>query len=242
MNFIADPQWTLGHLWSLAVEEQFYLLWPAVLALSGRRRAMQIAVAVVCVSPLIRFACMYIPAANPLIGTAFPTIADPLAVGCLLAGMRTRLDGRQSYLTFLTSRWFWFVPPAILVLNVLPGTKLNMLVTQSLLNICIAVVIDRFVRFPEGRVGAVLNWPPVRAAGVLSYSLYLWQQPFLNPLSRQVFTAFPQNLILAVICGYASYRLVEKPFLEWRVTLERRWKTPDVRSAVAAAAGGAPGT
>lgn len=231
MNFVAEPGWILGHLWSLAVEEQFYLLWPATLALVGIRRGLQVAVGVVLVSPLVRFACMYIPAADPLIGIAFPTIADPLAVGCLLAGMRDRLDNNPRYLAFLESWKFWLLPLAIVVLNApLPGTKLRMLVTQSLLNICIAVVIDYCVRFHQGRVGRALNWAPLRCMGVLSYSLYLWQQPFSDPFSHARFNGFPINLMAGVLCAYVSYRLVEKPCLDLRASLERKWKNRPAQS------------
>ena len=152
MNFIAEPAWALGHLWSLAVEEQFYLLWPATLCLLGLRRGFKAAVAVVILSPLVRFACLYVPSARPLIGLAFPTIADPLAVGCLLAGLREWLGNQPRYLAFLRARGSALLLPAIFVLNALPGTKLNMLATQTLLNICIALVIDRW-RSEERRVG-----------------------------------------------------------------------------------------
>lgn len=225
MNFVADPSWILGHLWSLSVEEQFYLLWPATLVLLGPRRAFRVALAVVFVTPLIRFACMYIPAAKPLIGLAFPTIADPLAIGCLLAGMRSRLDSAAGYLRFLQSRSFWVVPVAVVALNQVPGAKLNMLITQSLMNVGIAVCIDRWVRFPLSPSGVFLNYLPLRCIGVLSYSLYLSQQLFINPdVHGSALFRFPVNLILAAFTGYVSYRFIEKPFLGLRVRLEKRWK------------------
>lgn len=231
MNFVAEPNWNLGHLWSLAVEEQFYLLWPATFAFFGPGTAFRAAAAVVLLSPLIRFACMYNPVTDPLIGLAFPTIADPLAIGCLLAGMREWLGKQPFYTSFLQSRRFYLLPPAIFVLNILPGTKLRMLLTQSVLNICIAVLIDGWTRFPAGRFAAFLNWKPLRAMGVLSYSLYLWQQPFLNPRSHAMFNQFPLSLAASFACAYISYRVIEKPLLNLRASLEQRWKE---RTAVAA--------
>lgn len=232
MNFVAAPQWILGHLWSLSVEEQFYLLWPATLVALGPSRALRVALAVVLITPLVRFWCMYIPAARPLIGLAFPTIADPLAIGCVLAGMRDRLDSQPTYLAFLRSRWFWCVPIAIAILNALPGAKLNALLTQSLMNVGIAIAIDRWVRFPDSPSGVVLNYLPMRVIGVLSYSLYLSQQLFINPASHSLINRFPENLVLAILWAYGSYRLVEKPFLNWRVRLESRWRQVRVPLAI----------
>lgn len=224
MNYVADPSWALGHLWSLAVEEQFYLLWPATLALLGINGGFKAAAAVIAIAPLVRFACLYIPAARPLIGLSFPTIADPLAAGCLLAAARTWLSGRMRYLAFLRSPASALLVPGIFILNGLPGTKLNMLVTQTLLNGGIALMIDRWVRFPGGRFGRLLNREPARSIGVLSYSLYLWQQPFFNPRGFSVLNSFPLNLGCTLFCAYLSYRLVEKPCLNLRSRLELRWR------------------
>jgi peptidoglycan/LPS O-acetylase OafA/YrhL len=51
---------------------------------------------------------------------------------------------------------------------------------------------------------------------VLSYSIYLWQQPFLDRASDGFVHRFPQNLILAFAAALASYYLIEKPFLRLR--------------------------
>ena len=224
MNYVANPSHHLGHLWSLAVEEQFYLLWPLTLVLLGTQRALKVAGAVILISPIMRFGSLYIPAARPLIGWSFPTIADPLAMGCLLAGASLYLGKHRQYMEFLRSRWFWVVPALIPVLNAFPGTKVNLLVAQSLLNAFIAISIDRFVRIQDGAVWRFLNWLPLRCIGVLSYSLYLWQQPFLTYAGPGMWSVFPLNLLGAFVCAYCSYRLVEKPCLNLRVYLERRWK------------------
>ena len=66
---------------------------------------------------------------------------------------------------------------------------------------------------------------PLVWLGGLSYSLYLWQQPFLNRASPGPLTQFPQNLVFAVACAILSYRLIEQPFLTLRVRVER-WLLP----------------
>jgi peptidoglycan/LPS O-acetylase OafA/YrhL len=66
---------------------------------------------------------------------------------------------------------------------------------------------------------ALLNVWPVMWLGAISYSLYLWQQIFLNRVSSSLWTAFPQNLVLSILLATASYHLVERPFLK----LRERW-------------------
>ncbi len=76
--------WVLAHLWSLAVEEQFYLLWPAVLACVFRHRT-RVVVAVIAATPILNVTLFYSKLAENVVGFWFPTVADGLAMGCLLA-------------------------------------------------------------------------------------------------------------------------------------------------------------
>src|SRR5262249_7861489 len=55
-NYYLGRSWFMGHTWSLSVEEQFYLLWPAVFLIAGPRRGFFIAAAVVVLTPFIRVA------------------------------------------------------------------------------------------------------------------------------------------------------------------------------------------
>src|SRR5580700_5987398 len=78
--------WFLGHTWSLSVEEQFYLLWPFILKLSGPKRGTWAALAVVFTAPFIRLGSYFLlPSARPRIGMMLHTRADSLMIGALLA-------------------------------------------------------------------------------------------------------------------------------------------------------------
>jgi peptidoglycan/LPS O-acetylase OafA/YrhL len=69
----------------------------------------------------------------------------------------------------------------------------------------------------------VLNFAPVVWVGQVSYSLYLWQQLFLNRQDQHSWaTAFPQNLLLVFACAAASYYFIEQPFLRLRDRGKRR--------------------
>jgi peptidoglycan/LPS O-acetylase OafA/YrhL len=69
-----------------------------------------------------------------------------------------------------------------------------------------------------------LNWGPLVYIGVLSYSLYLWQNAFLNPDWDAWPARLPINILLAFGMAMASYYLVERPFLRLK-SLSHRKKT-----------------
>jgi peptidoglycan/LPS O-acetylase OafA/YrhL len=91
-----------------------------------------------------------------------------------------------------------------------------------------SVVIALFIFAAIERRDWLLNNRVTYALGVLSYSLYLWQQPFLNHASNRWWTAFPVNILLVLACAIGSYYVVERPFL-------RMSHAPRVREAAGVA-------
>jgi peptidoglycan/LPS O-acetylase OafA/YrhL len=224
MNYHHARSWWLGHLWSLSVEEQFYLIWPLLLSLVGVRRGVWAVVGMIAAAPLVRIGTWYLlPASRVGIGESFGTVADALAVGCLLSLLREQLDTSARYQRYIRSPLFVLVPIAAFVANYLaPHARQNMLVGETVMNVGIGLTIDRCVRLADGRIGRMLDWSPLAYVGTLSYSLYLWQQPFLDRASTLPIHAFPLNLALAIGAALLSHYLVEKPFLRLRLRLERR--------------------
>jgi peptidoglycan/LPS O-acetylase OafA/YrhL len=216
MNYYQDRTWYLNHIWSLSVEEQFYLLWPTLLVFVRARTAFWACAVVVLVTPGVRAWMWSIEMPLTSFTRQFQAVADALATGCLLAAVYNRLGTFQGYQRFLRSPLFWLVPLAGFVV---PGglyvvePALFYIVGQSVANLAIAICIERCVRWPGGALGAVLNSRPLVFIGVLSYSLYLWQEPFLNPYSNALITKLPYNLLLTFAAALASYYLVELPFL-----------------------------
>jgi peptidoglycan/LPS O-acetylase OafA/YrhL len=218
MNYHHNRGWYLNHLWSLAVEEQFYLIWPVLICALGAVRSLRVAAAAVVAAPLVRLV-MWVPlgASATAMTREFQAVADALATGCLLAGCYNWLGTCRRYVAFLASPGFIAVPVAGLVLPLsayLLKPGLFYVVGQSIAHLAIALCIDRCVRFPRGWVGLVLNSRPLVYVGALSYSLYLWQEPFLNSSRESNFTTFPKNILLAVLAAIGSYYLIERPFLK----------------------------
>jgi peptidoglycan/LPS O-acetylase OafA/YrhL len=214
--------WAIQHTWSLAVEEQFYLVWPLLLVFLGVRRSLWIAAASLLAAPCWRVFLWYFdPAARDGIGHAFGTVADALATGCLLAGVREKLWNNARYRSLLASRWFGLVPVAVLATGVLQDRpRLAFTVGVAVLNIGVALCIDRCLRFPGHLATRVLSCRPLVTVGRASYSIYLWQQLFLDRSSAAWTAAFPVNILLVVVVSTVACHLIEKPSLAVRVRAE----------------------
>jgi peptidoglycan/LPS O-acetylase OafA/YrhL len=223
-NYHPHSAWTLGHTWSLAVEEQFYLLWPAVLVLFGVRRAMWVATASLFIAPLVRVGVWtLLPASRDGVGHTFGTVVDPLAVGCLLAGISDHLWQDARYRALLKSRWFSLVPLAVLSTVVFEQRpRFAFTIAPAVISVGVALCVDRCVRLPGSLWTKALTIAPIVAVGRASYSIYLWQQPFLNRFTSGLAARFPQNIIAAAVVATIAFFLVEKPALAARQALEGR--------------------
>jgi peptidoglycan/LPS O-acetylase OafA/YrhL len=219
MNFHAERTWWLGHLWSLAVEEQFYLLWPFVLSVLKPPRAVWFAIGGIIVAPILRvLAAKLWPEISKLNDQAFPFVFDSLATGCVLALGREWLESSPIYLQWIDSPgWaFWTLPLACVYALSIHRVGFNLAFGVTLGNLGIAMAIHRCVRHPTFPVGRVLEWRPLVFIGALSYSLYLWQQPFVNRHADSIVNAFPFHLVFAFGAALLSYYLVEQPMLALR--------------------------
>jgi peptidoglycan/LPS O-acetylase OafA/YrhL len=208
MDYHHDRAWSLGHYWSLSVEEQFYLVWPPALAALGARRALYLALVLLALAELFpSLGIALMPSWNHEL--RLPNGAAPIAIGCLLA---LRFD-RLGAMRFWRSGWW---PAALIAVCVVQVHQLNanrvVHGLQLLTHLLVAVVILRSVRVDGDLWGRILGSRVLRTAGTLSYSLYIWQQLFLGQ-GGWSWTVFPLNLLCVLAVAVAGHLLVERPFL-----------------------------
>jgi len=209
-NMDVSRPWMFGHLWSLGIEEQFYLLWPFALKKWYSKRTA-ILLGAFLLTPVFR-ALLYAMKDGGTWSNSLPASADKLAIGCLLAIFAERLPRIPAYLALLMTAiavlFPWYAA------NSAGRTLFMLFVLQPLVHVSIAGVVLHVVQVPY----RALNWQPVAWLGKVSYSLYLWQELFCsNP-------SLPYGYILmlpALACACVSYYFIERPALRLRDGLSR---------------------
>jgi peptidoglycan/LPS O-acetylase OafA/YrhL len=221
---------TLGPTWTLAVEEQFYLVWPLLLLVMLRfwkaRTAALATVALAAVFVLNRF--LLVNAGEPLdrIYNGPDTRADELLIGCALALLFTALRHGSRLHLALASAARWAAPltgialvAALFLLKEpdAPGDWFNMFWTlgPAALALLSAVLIGSLVLQPAGFLSRILSHPWLARPGRdLSYGMYLWHLPvylLLMPLIPALPLRIGLTAVLTVLLAYASFRCVERP-------------------------------
>jgi peptidoglycan/LPS O-acetylase OafA/YrhL len=202
-NGIWEETWSVAHTWSLAMEEQFYLLWPLALAFLNRRNVVGVMALAFLLFPVVEWGPLH-----PLTSRMLALLVHGayLVAGCSLAVQTERwkpMAGAPfalAALGYLGTTLFveaWDVHPLGLYLKPL----------------AVALLVLHPVQQAGSWAGRWLNAAPLVWLGGLSYSLYLWQQPFFDRAHPAWYTAFPLNILLALGVAMLSQRWIERPFL-----------------------------
>lgn len=227
-----DSGSSISHTWSLAVEEQFYLLWPlafVLLAKRGRRTmlgalAATIAAVAVWRTWLVYGSGMSEARAFQYVYRALDTRLDSLAIGCVLAVVLETNAGLRWARRAAASVWL----PVPVVLGILASRKLSEPVHHALgftieSALC-AVLVVQALQLHPARGYRWLTHPVTEYLGRISYPLYLWHSLALF-VAHKLPVAWPIQLAAALALSVAlasgSYFVVEKPFLKLKDRLPK---------------------
>jgi peptidoglycan/LPS O-acetylase OafA/YrhL len=224
------------HLWSLAVEEQFYLVWPLLfiggMKAFGRKRFPIVVVAGALASVVLMWV-LYVPGSDPsrvYYGT--DTRAAGLLFGCALAfvwtpwrlraavskGARVLLDAAGTIALLVLLVMLWRTDEFSSALYRGGFLRLD-LVTL----VVIAVLVH-----PAARLGSVVGARPLRWVGLRSYGIYLWHWPVFQltrpglDISLTGWPLFGLRMVITLVLAELSYRLVELPVR--RGAIGRLWR------------------
>lgn len=205
----------LGHLWSLAQEEQFYLLWPCLMLVFARaKRPVYWISALLVALVAYRFALIAHGASMTRLYRAPDTHSEGLLLGAALAFLR-----RQG---FVAGEWAGKLGLALTIPTVAAGNwRFGLPIFELGAFLLVAAAVG------NTDIARGLSVRPLVWLGTLSYSLYLWHFPVL-----WAFHANNRLLALGVsfLLAWLSYRYVERPFRRRRARVD-----PGVRPAPAPA-------
>lgn len=215
-NFKYVSSWVVAHSWSLSVEEQFYIIWPSIIVLAGWKRAAWAAFLFVLLLPVTR---VLVGITSHHLYSILPTDADAIATGCVLALQEDRIR-RSPICGFLIGKTQLVALIGVLVAGVAVRNSYCAFIFLQLSNVAVAVLILAAGSSGTVFVGNMLSAPVLASLGRVSYSLYLWQQVFLDRSVRAWYASFPMNIILAICMGCASFVLIEMPSQKIRKRFE----------------------
>ncbi|MEQ9507124.1 MAG: acyltransferase [Hyphomonas sp.] len=218
----------LDHFWSLAIEEQFYLLWPLVVLSLSRKKLMAVAVTMIILAPIMRTILVLNDVSNLAVYVLTPLRMDGLAMGALIA---LAVRGPRGISPLVPWAWGLGIAAATTFIIIVAirrdlsnSDPVVLTVGISLLTIAYASVLVLSLTFRP--LSVVMEQPFMRWFGKYSYGLYVWH-PIVNmillhsPLTERFgeITAWKAVALLvvaftvSVLTALASYKFLESPLL-----------------------------
>lgn len=227
---------SIAHVWSLAIEEQFYLLWPMLFILLMRLGRRHVIIFLIVASLIVlawrSYSFSYLNYGSSYAYNAFDTRFDNLAIGCLLAFLVERRRYLKLFNSLSSKFWMPFIPLGLLFLSKEYGANdYHYGPAFTIDAILLAVLLLQMVRLSMGHFWGWLNHPISVYLGVISYPIYLWHVWGLQAGNKLDF--LPEWLQLtfgvAISCllASASYHLIEQRFLRFKRHYEARTLTAD---------------
>lgn len=216
----------LDHTWSLAIEEQFYILWPLILLVCLRRKwqpqsVFALALSLACASALLRW-LLWQHGSTSHVYFRSDTRADGLLLGCALAAVYASQRGRALIFRYL-GKWPVAIGASAVLLVVAftygPNDRFVYVGGLSAVAVCSAAIIGHVVSAQRSWVTRALALSPLVWVGSRSYGMYLFHIPIFTVIQASRLSdqssrlVIPLKVALTMLVAAASYRWVESYFL-----------------------------
>jgi peptidoglycan/LPS O-acetylase OafA/YrhL len=219
VNFEVHNNWFIGHFWSLSVEEQFYLLWPLLL-ICFRKNLKPILVVMLLYTCIARVINFKFPAYSAVTLSPFFLNADAILIGAF-AGIYYSKDPDIINNKIFRSYWLKALALGLIVLFTYTSgygklALISLPFGGLFIGAGILFLILSYLAPSEHLFYKFLNSKIMVHIGILSYSLYVWQEFFFTGKANGWWHALPINIFIIYVISLASYYLWEKPFLKLR--------------------------
>lgn len=226
-NYSTAPgSWYMGHFWSLAVEEHFYLLWPAIFLYldNSRKRIIFVFLSAMLIAfwRAVDFKFRITGSDLAMFWGRTDIQVDGIMWGVFIALIYNHELFRNKLKLFYSNsnQWLWFFV-LLLIFQFSPGLGWKSdFFRLTIVALLIPLLILGTVINHAGILGKLLELPSLRWLGKISFSLYLWQQLFLVSADAaapglSVVQVFPVNVLAALALATGSYFLIERPFIKF---------------------------
>ena len=213
----------LSILWSVCVEEQFYIFIPMVIAILGTRGRWIFAISGILIAILQRISLARSGVEQYQITYNSVAQMDSILAGVLLA-LALNHEPIRNTIVHLTRKYLvWLILPVTLFLitrNHLGHEIVLRQVVDPVAIWLVAVVWIMVAAAGSPRFSKILSWPAFVGAGKISYGLYMWHEILLSLFGSGFIT-----LAAVVLTAWLSYEFLEKPVLRYK----RRWSRVESR-------------
>ena len=213
----------LSILWSVCVEEQFYIFIPMVIAILGTRGRWIFAISGILIAILQRISLARSGVEQYQITYNSVAQMDSILAGVLLA-LALNHEPIRNTIVHLTKKYLvWLILPVSLFLitrNHLGHEIVLRQVVDPVAIWLVAVVWIMVAAAGSPRFSRILSWPAFVGAGKISYGLYMWHEILLSLFGSGFIT-----LAAVILTAWLSYEFLEKPVLRYK----RRWSRVESR-------------
>jgi peptidoglycan/LPS O-acetylase OafA/YrhL len=213
-NFVPNKFYTgeLGHTWSLALEEQYYLIWPFVISFLNKKTASVLIflVLLACVISVYLYPELIITKGYRSERWFIPAVA-PIMVGSFFAWLINKQDPLYSNYFTNEKTTIW----AGLILFLFPLYTPILELSFVIQSIGVSIILIWIMYNQESKLTCILSNRPLTYIGTISYGIYVYQGLFLRtgPSGDLWIQQFPQNIILTLLTATLSFHFLEKPVL-----------------------------